>query len=546
MATPSINNGIFLRQTTFDVRSHVGKNYLLDMGHDRSTDLGPVEFWAMTRKSEMPLYKMSSFGGSNIIEVDGNIARYQVPTSTDDLAEIVEDLSVTDRPGIAGQPFEILVSTDRFGYGDILKFDKYSNIELVVMPQPIRPKGEAFIYTVTLINNDNVKYLDKKYLAPGNRISKYGSLRGGTEFGQVFGSWKFSGVSEREYIQYVGTADAQTSYWISSDANSCGLDPRDYNKVMEFVQIDGSGDPGIPELNKYMSQSGLSTSDLARMVKEGTARMKFAMAYDEISIRNIARDRENYLMWGSGGRAMLDGQDEVLMASGLWQQIDSAYKHIYNFNNFGLEMFKSVISNYLWPKVDFSTFGAEPVMVVETGRGGMNLAHEMIRKEANSNSMMVNAIEANALQVGSNHQGSWMGISYTEIRIPMVAVLRFVYNPALDPVVTNQIENPTLPTGFPLSSYSFIIHDVTENGGADNIKLLRKKGSKLRMRIENGMDNHPLSGLIGPGGSQVHVGSTRQSGFGAQFWQPYDSIWVKDPTRILKIVMRNPITGNTL
>lgn len=543
MATPSINNGIFFRQTQFDARSHVGKNYLLDMNVESSTDLGPVEFWAMTRKSEMPLYKLSSFGGQNIIEIDGNVARYQVPVSTDDTVEIVADLSTTDKPGIDGQKFEILLSTDRFGYGDILKFDKYSTIELLVMPEPIRPKGEAFIYSVRLIDNDSVKFLDKKYLAPGNRVSKYGSIMS-PEFGQQFGSWKISGIGQREYLQYVGTANAQTSYWISNEANSLGLDPKDYKKIVEYIQIDGSGDPGIPTLNKYMETVGMTPKLLGQMVKEGKARMKFAYAYDEVSIKSIARDRENYLMWGSGGRAMFDGQDEVLMSSGLWQQLDSGYKHVYNLNNFGLDMFKSVISNYLHPKVDFTTPGAEPVMMVETGRGGLNLAHEMIRKEANANSMIVNASEIGAL-TGDAFDLTF-GLFYRGITIPMVAKLKFVYNPALDPLVTNQLENPSLPSGFPLSSYSFIIHDITENGGADNIKLLRKKNSKLRMVIENGLDSHPMTTMVGAGGAQAHVGASRKSGFGALFFQPYDAIWVKDPTRILKIVMRNPFTGNTL
>lgn len=544
MATPSINNGIFYRQTQYDMRSHVGKNYMMDMSIEKSTDLGPVEYWAMTRKSEMPLYKLSSFGGQNIIEIDGNIARYQVPVSMDDTVEVVADLTTVDKPGIDGQKFEILLSADKFGYGDVLKFDKYSTIEMIVMPEPIRPKGDnAFIYTVRLVDNDSVKFLDKKYLAPGNRIAKYGSIMS-PEFGQVFSSWSMSGVGQREYLQYVGTANAQTSYWISTEANNLGLDPKDYSKIIEYIQIDGSGDPGIPELQRYMEKAKMSPKDLAQMVANGTARMKFAYAYDEISIRQIARDCENYLMWGSGGRAKFDGQDEIQMSAGLWQQLDSGYKHVYNLNNFGLDMFKSVISNYLHPKVDFTTPGQEPVMIVETGRGGLNLAHEMIRKEANANSMIVNASEIGAL-TGDAFDLTF-GLFYRGITIPMVAKLKFVYNPALDPVVTNQLENPTLPSGFPLSSYSFIIHDITENGGADNIKLLRKKNSKMRMVIENGLDSHPMTQMLGAGGASVHQAASRKSGFGALFFKPYDAIWVKDPTRILKIVMRNPFTGNTL
>ena len=71
MATPVLNNGLFLRDTSYQASSHVDSYHLASMLKDAEpTDMGPVDIWAMTQKVEMPLYQMSSFGGDNVIEVD--------------------------------------------------------------------------------------------------------------------------------------------------------------------------------------------------------------------------------------------------------------------------------------------------------------------------------------------------------------------------------------------------------------------------------------------------------------------------------------------
>jgi len=64
MATPVLNNGIFLRDTAYNASSHVDSYHLVNMLKDAEPmDLGPVDLWAMAQKVEMPLYQMSSFGG---------------------------------------------------------------------------------------------------------------------------------------------------------------------------------------------------------------------------------------------------------------------------------------------------------------------------------------------------------------------------------------------------------------------------------------------------------------------------------------------------
>lgn len=540
MPTPAIANGIFYRQTMFDLRSHVAANYLPQMNVDKVTDLGPVEYWAMTRKSELPLYKMSSFGGKNIVEMDGNVARYQVPVSMDDTVEIVQDITTVDKPGLDGTPFEILLSSDRFGYGDLLKFSQFTNIELVVDPsQPIRSKGEAFIYTVKLLDNGTVKYLDKKYLAPGVRIGKFGSVMS-PEFGQMYSSWAIKGIEAREYLIKIGDAVAQTSYWISNKANEQGISLQNYKRAIEYIQIDGTGDPTITELNKYMATSGMSPMDLQKKAAAGQARMKFAFAMDDISMRILARDYENQLMWGTGGRVILDGADEVQLPTGLWQQLNSGYVHVYNYNNFSKYLFLNAFHNYFLGKKDYTTPGQEPTVDVDTGWGGLTLVNEMITKEANSNSFIIDSADRGIFK-GTGLDSEYVGQWFRVITIPGLVRIRFNYNPAFDAIhLKNTIDNPKMPTGYNLSSYSFIMYDIDDM--ENNIQLLRNKNAKVKMIVQNGRDTHPLFEM-GTGMISKFQAQSRKSGFGVAFERPYDAIRVIDPTKILKIVMRNPITG---
>jgi len=123
MATPVLNNGIFLRDTSYQTSSHVDSYHLSNLLKSAEpTDLGPVDLWAMAQKVEMPLYQMSSFGGKNVISVDNARGEYkwQIPV-TQDLPYITEDIeSGNATKGIDGQSFKIKLNKRSFGHGDIL------------------------------------------------------------------------------------------------------------------------------------------------------------------------------------------------------------------------------------------------------------------------------------------------------------------------------------------------------------------------------------------------------------------------------------------
>ena len=54
MATPVLNNGIFLRDTNYKASSHVDSYHLTQMlGNTEPMDMGPVDIWAMTLKVDL-------------------------------------------------------------------------------------------------------------------------------------------------------------------------------------------------------------------------------------------------------------------------------------------------------------------------------------------------------------------------------------------------------------------------------------------------------------------------------------------------------------
>ena len=219
MATPVLNNGIFLRDTNYKASSHIDSYHLTQMlGSAEPMDMGPVDLWAMTQKVEMPLYQMASFGGKNTILVDNARGEYKWQTPiAQDLPFVVVDLDPQNtEKGIDGTTFSIKLSKRSFGHGDIITYDKYNGLELYITADDIIPAGDGFIYTVQLVNNNNAATLDNKYLAAGTKFFRKGSARG--EYGERFSDME-TGSGFREFYNFVGGAEAHVHYSITSRAD---------------------------------------------------------------------------------------------------------------------------------------------------------------------------------------------------------------------------------------------------------------------------------------------------------------------------------------
>lgn len=538
MATPVLNNGIFLRDTSYKASSHVDSYHLANMlGSSEPTDMGPVDLWAMAQKVEMPLYQMASFGGKNTITVDNARGEYkwQVPVAQD-LPYIMEDIEASNtRKGIDGQTFKIKVNKRAFGHGDIITYDKYNGAELYITAEDILPAGDGFIYTVQLVNNDSLKFLDNKYLASGTKMFRKGSARG--EYGERFSDIGDVSTGFREFYNYVGGAEAHVHYSVSSRADMMmkgGMRADGTVPVTEIWRnMDQNMDPSISSLEDMVSKMGKDA--VKRSMENGTLSRTFVTNLEAAHLSKIAKDIETYLMWGHGGRVRQDGPDDVRLSVGLWKQLDNSFKRVYNKSGFSLDMFKAELMNFYQGRVELAGPDPQRQIIVQTGLGGMKLVNEAIKAEANASGLLVRATDVGAVS-GTNMDLNF-GFAYTSYVIPFLANVKFVLNPAFDNLHTNDIENP-LVDGHPLSSYSFVVFDVTENGN-DNIYLLKLSwDNQLKWFYQNGTMDYM-------GRTQGFQSSGNFNGYRVFMTQTMPAIWVKDATKVLKIVMRNPVTGGS-
>ena len=538
MSTPVFNNGLFLRDTNYQASSHVDSYHLINMLRDAEpTDMGPVDIWAMSQKVEMPLYQMSSFGGKNVIEVD-NVRgewKWQTPISQD-LPYIVEDIQPSNvTKGIDGTPFKIKLNKREFGHGDIITYDKYNGVELYIVPEEdILPMGDACIYTVTIVNNDNYRFLDNAFLANGTKFFRKGSARG--EYGERFSDISIkSGF--REFYNYVGGAEAHVHYSVSSKADLMAKNGMNADQTIPVTEIwrnfDKSMDPSVSSIEDMVNVMGQDS--VRKAMANGNLSRTFLTSMEAAHLTKIAKDIETYLMWGHGGRIKQDGPDDARLSVGLWKQLDNSFKRVYNKSSFSLELFRAELYNFYNGRVEFDGPDPKRQLIVQTGMGGMRMVNEAIKREASGAGMIIEAADIGAITNKGMNLG--FGFAYTSYVIPFLANVQFVINPAFDNVHTNDIENPIID-GHPLSSYSFIIFDITDNTN-DNIYLLKLKwDNQLKWWYQNGTMDYM-------GRTQGFLSSGQFNGYRVYMSQTMPAIWVKDPTKVLKIVMRNPTTGGS-
>jgi hypothetical protein len=539
MPTPALNNGLFLRDASYHVSSHVDSYHLSNMLKEAEpTDLGPVDLWVLAQKAEMPLYQMSNFGGKNVIEVDNIRGEYkwQVPVAQE-LPYVVEDIEPGNaKKGIDGTTFKIKLSKKAFGHGDIISYDKYNGVELYIVPsEDIIPAGEHAIFTVQIVNNDNYRFLDNKYLKTGTKFFRKGSARG--EYGERFSDITMS-AGYREFYNFVGGAEAHFHYSISSRAEMMMKGGMRANGTVPVTEMwrcfDGKAlDPTIASLEDMAAKMGKDW--MKQALKEGKLSRTFVTNLEAAGLSKIATDIETYLMWGHGGRVKQDGPDDIRLSVGLWKQLDNSYKRIYNKSSFNLDLFKSEIFNFYNGKVDFQGPDPKREIIVQTGLGGMRLVSDAIKREAHASGLIINASDIGAIT--GKGMDLRFGFAYTSYTIPFLANVKFVLNPAFDNIHTNDIENPLID-GFPLSSYNFIIFDITDNTN-DNIYLLKLKyDNQLKWWYQNGTMDYM-------GRTQGFQSNGQFNGYRVYMTQTMPAIYVKDPTKVLKIVMRNPITGGS-
>lgn len=544
--TPSFSNGTLLRDRRIEIGAHMDSYHLRQLAlSSRPTSMGIVEYWAQTQQAQPFLYNFASFGGKNKVKVDDPDGRYSwdVPV-INEIPYITRDLDPSNtRKGLGKLPFRIALNRKAYGLTSVITYDKMAGVRLRVMEVEEVGNGEV-IYTVTIHSGDKTAYLDNKYLTAQTPYYRQTSMRG--EYGE---SWDetMQITGYRTFYNMMGNAEANKTYSVSSRADA-------------MMRVKGNGGVNITELIKFNDwdpndPSRLNIPDQAAKVaqigmlkamEEGIITYSFVLAKERECIEAVIQDIENELMWGTGGYSEQDGPDGIRTSVGLWRQLDNSFKDVYTVGTVNiLDRIKSNIYNYYNGRVDFKGPDPEREIIIQTGIAGMEQVGNAIGQMVGNSGMVVNASEVGAISNASNSKTSIpaingmdlrFGFAYTSYVIPFLANVKFVVNPALDPVLANNIENPYL-NGYRLSSYCYIIWDVTANGGNDNIYMMEwNYDTGLRWFYQNGTASY-----MGDTKGFLSVGDF--NGWAVKMTQLHKGVWVKDPTRVLKLVPYNPATG---
>jgi hypothetical protein len=512
------------------------------------THLGVRDVYALSHRSELP-FMIANIQGKTIENINGDSYTFDLPTMQENETKIVSvEAADMSKIGYGGQPFKIVVTNGRLGgFGSRITPNPMLPYALEVTG--VERKGKHVIYDVIYRGNmRGERSIPANILQQNSFLYKLNGTRS-KEFGQEYDSWEIGGGAKRKFQSFLSNFEIQTHYHMTDQACSFANGHRvedkswvanNLNSVVEYIGIKS---PMAPQTKTYTEflKSGGSTG------QEVIGFKYFVMLYDNISMGILEKEIVNTMVWEPGGDTGSDGFDKSYIHPGVWHQLDySGYKHTYSIPTFKKEIILSAIRAYRAGKQEPTTYGNEVTYKVRTGRAGVELLNKAFGEEfAAQASGLIMADKlgqySGTYQTGIEVYTPW----YKSVTIAGQFKLVFELDPSLDPDRGDDIHNP-LVNGYRLSSYSMIIEDY--NTSSSNIRILRNQfndGGGMRMEVVSGTRTHPLMQMTN-NGIPMHQGSNLKTGFGAYFRAIPDTAIVWDPTKLLKLVPRNPITGQAV
>lgn len=547
--------GIFIGQTRVNgLKNHVDIPYVTSLAPKDAYDFGVLDLWALKQRTDSPLLTMS-VENAQVVYTDADYYTFELPSAADATTRIISGGLDKAKFGMDGEEFPIVISRRDFGPGAIITFDLTSKISFTVVNRTPEQLGEHLKIWVVLNTNDEVKYVTKGEFVEGRQLIKLADTTS-RDFAGNKSLWSVSGVpSLAKYKNYLTNAVLQQSYRFTSGAveylqSATRFDARQVQQLkdiaLQFYAVKGIAD------NKVIDMKAPGMADkykplIEQAQKRGEGAKTMINFFDSIAVTMMLSQNNQLMIWGPGVNYLRDGYDTMRLAPGMWFQLDkSGYKHGYSIETFSLDTITNAIKDYEFGKVGLKSIDDVTVFRVRTGKGGEDLLYKAFIKAGFQIPGVVNNADHGFVT------GDAMNLTYNtpvfkRYHIPSIGYLQVERDPGLDPVKADEFVNPILPSGYRLSSYTMIIEDY--NTASDNVVVLRKsgEGGKIRMIVENGTETHPFfQGSYSVNGQnvQIHQGSDELTGFQVSFKGKADTLVVKDPTKLLKLVAKNPRTQN--
>lgn len=544
--------GIFIGQArSLGIKNHIDIPYVTALAPQKPLDFGVLDLWALKQRTESPLLTLA-IDNAQVIYTDADYYTFELPSAADSTTRLVSGGLDKDKMGMDGEEIPFVVTRRDLGPGAIFKFDLTSRISFKVVDRPIEQLGEHFKFWATLNSNAHVKFVSKAEFQPQRQIIKLADVRG-LDFTSYKGVWSVSGVpSLAKYKNYLSNAMLNQHYRVTSGAveylnTNTRFDAKQIamleQTVLQFYQVRGIADNKVIDLRNPESYK-MYWDRLQEEKGKGNGEAAFINLLDSIAVNMLQKQNNNLMIWSDQVNSLVDGYDSTRLVPGVWFQLDLAgYKHSYSIDTFTLDTITDAIKDFEFGKVPLRESISTNVYIIKTGRGGQELIYKEFLKKGFSIPAQVHNKDHNFISGDANNL-SYRAPRFIDYQIPNIGILRVEWEPGFDPVMADEFVNPILPGGYRLSSYTMLIEDY--NTSRDNIAIIRKNGTKMRMIVEAGDQTHPLlrTGTnINGMNIQVHSASDELSGYQVKFVSKADTAVVKDPTKLLKLVPKNPRTG---
>lgn len=544
--------GIFMGQAKgLGIKNHVDIPYVTALTPTKPLDFGVLDLWALKQRTDSPLLTMA-IDNAQVIYSDAEYYCFELPSAADSTTRLVAGGLDKDKQGMDEEEIPFIVSRRDLGPGSIFKFDLTSRVSFTVVDRKIEQLGEHYKVWAKLNTNSQVKFVTKAEFQPQRQIIKLADIRG-LDFTSYKSIWSISGVpSLMKFKNYLSNAMLQQSYRVTSGAveylnTNTRIDAKQIammeQTVLQFYQVRGIADNKVVDMRNPESYK-MYFERLQEEKVKGNGEAAFVNLLDSIAINLMQKQNNDLMIWSDAINILRDGYDSTRLVPGIWFQLDMAgYKHSYSIETFTLDTITDAIKDFEFGKVALRESISDNEYVIKTGRGGSELIYQAFLKKgfqipAQIHNQFHGFIEGSASQLVYNAP------RFVKYQIPNIGYLRVDWEPGFDPVKADEFVNPVLAGGYRLSSYTMLIEDY--NTSRDNMAIIRKQGSKMRMIVEAGDQTHPLlrSGTNVNGQNiQVHAASDELTGYQVKFVGRADTAVVKDPTKLLKLVPKNPRTG---
>lgn len=545
--------GIFIGQArSLGIKNHIDIPYVTALAPEKPLDFGVLDLWALRQRTDSPLLTMA-IDNAQVIYTDAEYYTFELPSAADSTTRLVSGGLDKDKMGMDGEEIPFVISRRDLGPGSIFKFDLTSRISFTVVDRPIEQLGEHYKLWAVLNTNSQVKYVTKAEFQPQRQIVKLADMRS-LDFSSNKSIWSISGVpSLAKYKNYLSNIMLQQSYRVTSGAceylnTNTRIDAKQIammeQTVLQFYQVRGIADDKVIDLRNPDSYK-MYFERLMEEKAKGNGEAAMINLLDSVAINMMQQQNNNLMIWGDQIDIIRDGYDTQRLVPGVWFQLDMAgYKHTYSIDTFTLDTLTDAIKDFEFGKVPLRESISDNVYIIKTGRGGSELIYQAFLKKGFQIPAQLQNSEFGFITGPNAANLTYNAARFTKYQIPNIGYLQVDWEPGFDPVKADEFVNPKLAGSYRLSSYTMLIEDY--NTSRDNIAIIRRNGTKMRMIVEAGDNTHPLlrsNTNINGQNITVSQASDELSGYQVKFISKADTAIVKDPTKLLKLVPKNPRTG---